>query len=219
MKLVVLTLFLFISLNCFTQEKPKAIVEVTKMNVVYRGVSNPLTLSMPRTVSFEASAPGLKKLDDYGNYVMSPGSGLTVDIEMKGTLPNGEIVSEAKTLRIKDISPPVGTINRLGCGKNCILLLSKDKLKNAKIDMKFESWLFDWKATTKDFKITEFKISFNDKNTIYVDGDFFTDEVQKKVNSTKIGDIVRVFDIKMHFSGIQNYKLKAIEPITIKIIK
>ncbi|WP_191858630.1 GldM family protein [Hanstruepera ponticola] len=217
MKHLFCSLFLLISFTGFSQEPPKAVVEVNKMNVVYRGVNNPLTLSMPGTVSFEASALGLKKVDDYGNYVMNPGSGLTDDIELRGKLPNGEIVTAIKTLRIKDIGRPIGTINGLGCGKKCILLLTKDELKDGKIDIKFEDWLFDWKSASTDFKIIGYSIGFNEETPIQVNGNSFTKDILEKINSTQIGSEIKIFNIKIHFKGIQNYKLKAVEPIRIKI--
>lgn len=213
MKLIISTLLLFISLSSLAQEQPNAIVEVNKMNVVYRGVHNPLTLSMPGTVSFEASAPGLKKVDN-GNYVMSPGSGLTVDIELRGKLPNGETVSAVKTLRIKDIGKPVGTINGIGHDSSYVVELDNDQLKNGKIGVKIEDFIFDL-----NFKVKEFKIKFSDKNIIKVIGNLMSKEAKLMIDSLKLNEIGFIFDIKIKIEGNNNFKLKAASPIQVKIVK
>ena len=124
---------------------PGAAVEVKKMNVVYRGVRNPIYISKTNLESFEASAPGLTKIDDLGNYSLNAGKGNTVDIEIKSKLNNGDSLSEIKTLRIKDIGKLTGTINDLGCGNKCEVLLTKDELTNGKVGVKVNEFMFDWK--------------------------------------------------------------------------
>jgi gliding motility-associated GldM-like protein len=51
-----------------------AIVSAEKMNVVYRGMSNPISIYVPNNIPFMASAPGLSK-DDKGKYILTPGIG------------------------------------------------------------------------------------------------------------------------------------------------
>ena len=78
-------------------------LELKNINVVYRGISNPIYISKPNAISVEASAPGLKKIDSLGNYALSVGSGKTVDVVIRSKLKNGELITETKTLRIKNI--------------------------------------------------------------------------------------------------------------------
>ncbi len=81
------------------------------MNVVYRGVDNPMTVSIPGIPDnkVNASAPGLSKVSG-SKYVMRPGSGRTVTITASGKLPDGTGVRTPAEFRIKDIPPPVGAI-------------------------------------------------------------------------------------------------------------
>ena len=47
-----------------------AVISADKMNVVYRGVQNPITVSVPGVAdnAVKASAPGLKKVKGIGKY-------------------------------------------------------------------------------------------------------------------------------------------------------
>ena len=86
-----------------------AVISADKMNVVYRGVQNPITISVPGVPDnrVKPSAPGLRKASGLGKYVMSPGKGKEVRINVSATLPDGTPVSDlAQTFRIKDIPAP-----------------------------------------------------------------------------------------------------------------
>jgi len=54
-----------------------AVISADKMNVVYRGVSNPMTISVPGVADnvVQGTAPGLKKVKGIGKYIMNPGKG------------------------------------------------------------------------------------------------------------------------------------------------
>ena len=89
-----------------------ATISADKMNVVYRGVSNPMTISFAGVSDnkVSASAPGLSKASGVGKYVMNPGTGREVSINVTGTLPDGGKVSDNAKFRIKDIPRPTGTV-------------------------------------------------------------------------------------------------------------
>src|SRR5690606_35949209 len=88
-----------------------AVIAADKMNVVYRGVDNPMTVSIPGIPDnkVNASAAGLSRVSG-SKYVMRPGAGRTVMISATGTLPDGKPVGSKSEFRIKDIPPPVGAI-------------------------------------------------------------------------------------------------------------
>ena len=73
-----------------------ALIAADKMNVVYRGVANPMSISIPGIANnkVNASAPGLKSIGG-SKYVMNPGTGRTVTIKASGTLPDGEPVGSS----------------------------------------------------------------------------------------------------------------------------
>ena len=58
-----------------------AVISADKMNVVYRGVANPMTISIPGIPDnkVSASAPGLSRRSG-SQYIMNPGTGRSVTI-------------------------------------------------------------------------------------------------------------------------------------------
>ncbi len=96
-----------------TVPKPNsATISADKMNVVYRGVTNPMTISFAGVSDNKvvATGTGLSRGTGVGKYNMNPGSGREVTINVTGTLPDGQRVSDKATFRIKDIPKPTGTI-------------------------------------------------------------------------------------------------------------
>lgn len=200
-----------IQLKLLDSSKIDPVLELNNMNVVYRGIFNPMTILIPNAIKVEASAPGLKKINDFGNYQISPGSGLNVDILIIGIMPNGDTITNTKTLRIKDINVPIGTINRYGHGLPYEFEFSKESLMNSKIGIKIEDFLFDM-----DFKVESFKIQKNNKNAIYVDGSVFNEEANSLIKSAKRNDIIKIFEIRLENKS--NVKLPTIAPINIRVI-
>ena len=189
-------------------------LELKKMNVVYRGVANPIYISKPNAVPFEATAPGLRKIDSLGNYNLSPSTGRTVDITIKSKLKNGDSLTETKTLRIKDISAPIGTINGIGCGSKCELKLKKEDLTDAVINAELKNFLHDL-----GIAVISFKIKMPHYRVIKISGNEMNVRANDLFTLLQPDDSVIIFDIKIRLSGNSRYKLKGVAPIIIKIIE
>jgi len=87
--------------NYVVVPKPNsATISADKMNVVYRGVTNPMTISFAGISAdkVSASAPGLSSAGKPGSYKMNPGSGTEVAINVTGTLPDDSKVSDKKNI-------------------------------------------------------------------------------------------------------------------------
>ena len=184
------------------------------MNVVYRGVANPIYISKPNVVSFEATAFGLKKLDNFGNYNLNVGTGRTIDITIKSKLKNGDSLTEIKTLRIKDISVPIGTINGIGCGNKCELKLKKEEMTDAIIKAEVKNFVHDL-----DLIVASFKIKMPHYRVIKINGNKMNVRANDLFTLLRPDDIIEIFDIKSYISGSSSYRLKGIAPITIRIIE
>jgi len=190
-------------------------LELKKMNVVYRGISNPIYISKPNAVSFEATAFGLRKLDSLGNYNLSPGTGKTVDITIKSKLKNGDSLTETKTLRIKDIGMPLSLLNGIGCNSSkCELMLRKEDLKNSAITLDSESLILD-------LDVTGFKLKVPNQDVITIIGNVIPKEVNDIIDDLKNDDQVFVFDIKPKIKNpISNsIRICKISPILIRIVE
>ncbi|MBL7560676.1 hypothetical protein JAO71_12785 [Olleya sp. YSTF-M6] len=201
------------ALKVSDNSKLEAVLETSNLNIVYRGVSNPIKISFPNAIDIKAVGVGLSKKEGIGNYLMIPGSGKTVDITIKAEMIDGSIITDVKTLRIKDIGKLIGRINEIGCGNKCDVLMNKNQFKNALITSDLDDFLYPYY-----FKVTSFKIKANNTETIKVDGNQITTDISIKLEKTlNIGDKVIIFDLKVKSNS--GYRIKPPSPIFIKIIE
>ena len=187
-----------------------AVVSADKMNVVYRGVQNPITISIPGVTdnNVRASATGLKRTKGT-KYMLSPGKGKEVKINVAGTTSDGTKISSPPVIfRIKDIPPPAATIrNQYGSINMPKSSLAKSSISAALIDFDFDLKL----------KVSSFKVKIPGQSTVIVNGTRFDARAQKALMKAKRGDVVSVFDIKASIVGNSSYRLKAVLPLSIVI--
>lgn len=201
------------ALKVSDNSKLEAVLETINLNIVYRGVSNPIKISFPNAIDIKAVGVGLSKKEGIGNYLMIPGSGKTVDITIKAKMIDGSIITDVKTLRIKNIGRLVAKINNIGgCGSKCEILLSKKELVNSKISVEALGVQFDWK-----FEIKSFKIHLPNKKSIKVESNKIPKSFDNNLKDCAVGDIVQIFDIKA--SSNAGIRAKNPSPIIIKIIE
>ena len=126
-----------------------AVISADKMNVVYRGVQNPITISIPgiQDSKVRASAPGLKRVRG-SKYNLFPGKGREVKINVSGTLPDGNNVSSVSTFRIKDIPKPAGYFR----GQSGSFTIPKSSLERGTVEARLEDFDFDLPLETKSFR-------------------------------------------------------------------
>src|SRR5699024_10785716 len=92
-------------------EPNSAVISADKMNVVYRGVKNPMTVTIPRATNVTAKAPGMDRVKG-SQYVLDPTNiqAREETITATGKLPGGKQISRKGKFRIIDIPRPVGTV-------------------------------------------------------------------------------------------------------------
>jgi hypothetical protein len=88
-----------------------SVISAERLNVVYRGIDNPIKIAVPGAVSFEVSAPGIKKGSGQGNYILNPGQGNEVNVIIIAIMSDGKLLNELKTFRIKGLPAPTGVLN------------------------------------------------------------------------------------------------------------
>lgn len=172
-----------------------AVIAADKMNVVYRSLPNPMTVSIPGIPDnlVNASAPGLRKVSGVGKYMMTPGTGKTVKITASGTLPDGSKVSSSQTFRIKDIPKPFATVRK----ESGFVKMPKSSLVKTTVRVELPDFLFDL-----DFKIKSFKIKVPGKATITVNGNKMNGQAQSAINGARVGDVIAIFDVKSSLVGV-----------------
>ncbi|MEL6918714.1 MAG: gliding motility protein GldM, partial [Bacteroidota bacterium] len=193
-----------------TITKPNAaLIAADKMNVVYRGVSNPMTISIPGIPSnkVNASAPGLSKRSG-SKYVMNPGKGRTVTINASGVLPDGQRVGSKTEFRIKDIPRPAGSIR----GETGSAKMPRRNLEIATVGALLEDFDFDLNLAVSGFK---FKVP--GQPTVNVRGGKLDGRAKSALKRAKRGDAVQIFDIQAYITNNRTYKLKKVSPVVVEI--
>ncbi|MBT8304055.1 MAG: gliding motility protein GldM [Bacteroidia bacterium] len=191
--------------------KPNAAtISADKMNVVYRGVSNPMTISFAGIPDNKvaASAPGLQKVSGVGKYVMNPGTGREVTIRVSGKLPDGKPVSDSQTFRIKDIPKPTGTVR----GEDGAIKMQRNALNISTIGAKLDDFDFDLPLSVSGFK---FKVL--GQPTINVSGSKLNSRAKAVLTKAKRGSSVQIFDIQAKIKGNSSYRLKKVSPVIIEL--
>lgn len=196
-----------------TISKPNAaVIAADKMNVVYRGVVNPMTISIPGIPDnkVSASGSGLSKASG-SKYNMSPGSGRTVSISASGTLPDGQRVSSSTEFRIKDIPRPTGTI-RGEDGNGGAVKMQRQGLEKSSVGAMLLDFDFDLKL-----KVTGFSFKVSGQPTIKCNGGRLSSQAQSALKRAKRGETVQIFDITANIASNSGYKLKKISPVFIEL--
>lgn len=186
-----------------------ATVSADNMNVVYRGVDNPISVSFAGIPAnkISASAPGLNS-DGKGNYVLRPGSGSKIFINVTGILADGSKVSDKKEFRIKDIPRPVGTIR----GEDGVVKGPKSSLEISTIGAKLIDFEFG-----VDIEVTGFSFSVPGQPVITVGKNQLDAKCKVALAKASRGDKITIFDIRAKLKGAGNYILPKTQPVTYEI--
>jgi len=189
-----------------------ATISADKMNVVYRGVQNPMTISFAGISdnNVSASGSGLSKTGGTGKYIMDVTTvkGREVTINVTGTLPSGEKVSDNAKFRIKDIPKPVGTVR----GEDGLIKMQRNSLEISTIGAMLDDFDFDLKLNVSGFK---FKVP--GQPTINVSGSKLDSRAQSALRKAKRGTSVQIFDINAKIAGNSSYILKKVSPVFVEL--
>ncbi|MWB95215.1 gliding motility protein GldM [Flavobacterium sp. GA093] len=187
-----------------------ATISADKMNVVYRGVVNPMTISFAGVAAnkIKASAPGLSQGSGAGKYNMSPGSGNEVVINVTGTLDNGQTVSDKRVFRIKGIPGPTGTIR----GEMGVVKGPKSNLEIATIGAKLQD--FDFEV---GLDVVGFNLKITGQPTVVVNGNKLNAQCKSVLSKAGRGDQVTISEIKTKLVGAGSYLLPRTAPVIYEI--
>ena len=186
-----------------------ATISADKMNVVYRGVSNPMSISFAGVSAdkVSASGPGLKSVGG-GKYVMNPGAGNEAVISVTGTLPDGSKVSDQKKFRIKGIPGPVGTIR----GEMGVVKGPKSSLEISTVGAKLVD--FDFEV---GLDVVGFNFKVTGQPTVVVPGNKLNAQCKAVLAKAGRGDQVTISEIKTKLVGAGSYMLPRTAPVIYEI--
>ncbi len=182
-----------------------ATISADKMNVVYRGVVNPMTISFAGVSAdkVKANAAGLVPTGKQGQYNMSPGSGTEVTINVSATLADGKVVNDKRMFRIKNIPAPVGAIG----GTPGTIKGAKSRLEVSQISAILQDFDFELKLN-----VVQFSLKVPGQPTVIVNGDRVNAQCKTALARATKGDVIVVSDIKTKLIG-SDIILKQTSPV------
>lgn len=168
-------------------------ISADKMNVVYRGLPNPMTISFAGIPESDvtASASGLTSAGK-GKYNLNPGSGTEVVITATGKMADGKSVSDKKVFRIKNIPAPAGAI----AGQVGIVKGAKSRLEVSQISAVLQDFLYDL-----NFEVTKFSFKVPGQAAVVVSGNRVNAQCKAALQRASKGDQISIFDIKSKIVG------------------
>ena len=185
-----------------------AIVTADKMNVLYRGLANPISGSIlgADMSGISLSAAGASVSGSGGKWNVTPGGGTTVTLTISGRDPKGGTISQAFPFRIKNVPPPVGEIQG-----NSVVSMPASSIVNQKVSAVMPD--FDFPVT---FTVNSFMFRVPGRAGILVNGNSLS-SVGNLTKSLRAGDIAFVYNIKATASGLGGQALKQIPPVVINV--
>ena len=199
--------------------RPSLVVSPTQMNVFYKGIENPVDISVPGVPAenIRATITGGNNLRKVGSnsYVvkMSPSSPNKVYVNVSAKMADGSTRNMGRMeFRAKRLPTPFSTINR----KQGSVVMGVNEFKaQLGVSAKYEDdFVFNLNCRVKKFKVfistAQGEIIFDDWN----DGSRFTTLVKGKMSRVKKGYRVTISDIKAIGDDDVQHTLS---PIVIKI--
>lgn len=208
-------LFLF-SISLFAQTNQNiSVVSVEKLNVVYRGVANPIKIAVPGVASakISVSAPGLKKGEGEGNYILMPPQGNEVTLHLSYKTEDDTFNTESKVFRILNVPKPIGTINGDNCS-DCIVEITKNELFENEIEVSFGNFLFE---VRQSLYVRSFDVIFPDGTQLFVRGNVLDQNAKDKITLLKKGDIIIISQI-IYYEDFEGVDMVPAVPIKIMLL-
>ena len=185
-----------------------ALITADKMNVLYRGLPNPISGSIlgADMAGISLSAPGASVSGGGGKWNVTPGGGSTVTLTISGRDPKGGTISQAFPFRIKNVPPPVGQIQG-----EFVVSMPASSIVNQKVSVVMPD--FDFPVS---FSVSSFMFRVPGRAGILVNGNSLS-SVGNLTKTLRAGDIAFVYNIKATATGLGGQALKQIPPVVINV--
>ncbi|MFY1047745.1 GldM family protein [Chryseobacterium sp. GP-SGM7] len=185
------------------------LLSADKMNVMYRGLQNPVSGSIlgadNAQLSLTASGGSVSSAGK-GKWNVKPTTGNTINLTLSGVDPTGKRVSQVFEYRIKNVPPPQGQMR----GQN-VLTMPAQSIQNQIVQAAIPD--FDFPVT---FNVTEFMVRIPGRAAMLVKGNSL-DGAAGLLKNVRSGDVVSIIEIKATAQGLDGQTIKRITPIIINV--
>ncbi|WDF48134.1 gliding motility protein GldM [Chryseobacterium sp. KACC 21268] len=191
------------------KEQSGAILAADKMNVLYRGLSNPISGSIlgANLDATTLSAPGASVSGGKGKWNVTPGGGNEVTLTIAGKSPSGKTISQPFKFRVKNIPPPRGEIRGKSYDVMPANMISKQTLTATLKD-------FDFPVS---FNVVSFKVKVPGKAVMSVNGSSLA-PVESLTKGLRAGDNIAIFDVQATAQGLSGVVLPNIGGVVISVL-
>ena len=192
--------------------QPAVVVSAEKMNVLYRGVENPVSISVPGVSSnkitvYASGAKVRSKGNGKYSFNVTQTKGTKVKIVVTAVMPDGTKQSfPGQEYRVKGLPNPEGSM----AGKNEIKL-PKANIKVLPVEALLKNFDFDLKLN-----VVSFTLKIPGKPSIKVTGNRMNAQAKKAIDKAR-GEIY-IRDIKAKIVGKSTYRIGRVSPITIQVL-
>lgn len=184
-----------------------ALLSADKMNVLYRGLPNPVSGSiLGASGNISLSASGASVGGGNGKWTVTPSSGNEVTLTISGKDPKGATISQPFKFRVKNVPPPVGQIR----GRN-VVAMPASSIANQSVTVAMPD--FDFPVS---FSVNSFMFKVPGKAAMRVNGSSLS-AVEGLTKGLRSGDIAIVFDIQATATGLGGQVLQNIPGIAINV--
>ncbi len=185
----------------------EATISADKMNSVYRGVDNPMTISFAGIADSDvtATAPGLKKSTGAGkyNWNVTTVSGTEAIVSVTGKLPDGTSVNSKKKFIVRDIPAPTASIRgKLNSSKG-----RAQDLAISSVNVEFPGFVYD-----VEVEVVSFELYVPGQPGMIVQGNKFDGKAQAAINKARRGDQIQIMAIKTKLKGGGSYRMQDSSP-------
>lgn len=185
-----------------------AMLSADKMNVLYRGLDNPISGSIlgVENKKLSLSAPGAAVSGTSGKWIVKPGGGREVNMTISGSGPKGS-QSQAFNFRIKDVPAPQGQIR----GKTYVSIPASS-IKNQIVTATIPD--FDFPV---NFTVTGFTLKVAGRAAIFIKGSALS-SMAAYTDNLKSGDNVLILDIQVTATGMGEQRIKNVSTVGILVL-
>lgn len=216
-KIIVLLLFPFLGFaqnDTIKDVKSKlSVIGLDRMNVVYRGVPNPISIAVNNAKSYKITGNGVSQNEE-GKYVLRPGPGTETKVFVEIEKLDGSKVIEEHRFRIKAGLPaPDGTINNIVCPFNDGLIFNIVEIENAEIGVYFKDFLM------MESIVKQFNLKIQGYPTMTITGNKITPEAFELIKKVHKKDFIIISNIKANYFGPDFGCIKNPSTIVFRVIK
>lgn len=197
----------------FTVAPPSVVISPTKMNVLYRGVDNPLEIGVPGVdpAKIRVSGPGVSGSN--GKYTanvtnISGTKTIKIGVSVEETKEDGTTEMRSvgsKEFRIKGLPPAVGSIYKKSEGS-----IGRSLIKSGKVSADFLDFPFEMQLV-----VTSFEVVIPGFPPERVRGNTMSSSVKTRIDKMKPGQTVTIRNIKA--KGPKGVKIPRVAAISLDL--